>query len=359
MTIIATADVHLGMKFSSYPERQTALTEERFRALERVVAAGNERRADALVVAGDLFHRVGVAHSVIHRAAGILAAFEGAVTLVLPGNHDYLPSEGDELWTRFREAAGDRTLVLDRAGAFDLDVYDLPARVLAAPCDAVHGASHRLGWAHDAPADDRLVVGVAHGSIDGLTLDAEGHYFPMTSRMLGSLPADLWIVGHTHRSHVLEQERVVVPGTPEADGFDCPVRGVAALVTTETPAAPADDREPQRALRDPARGEAIPFSVDFLPVGRHLFHEARVTLEDPRGELADAELEERVTSVLPAGEVLARVRVSGMLADEAFRRWNAVRARLLEDDRLVRLDDDDLRRVLSRADVDRLYAAGS
>ena len=338
MKIIATADVHLGMKFSSYASRREELAEERFRALERVVAAGNERNADVFVVAGDLFHRVGVAARVVERAAGVLDAFAGAAVLVLPGNHDYLAPEGDRLWAAFAEAAGDRTLVLDRPGSFDMSAYDLPLAVLAAPCDAQHGSSHRLGWATDfVRPEGHAVLGVAHGSVDGLTLDAEGHYFPMEPRLLASLPADLWLVGHTHRHHDVRDARLVVPGTPEPDGFDCPVVGSAALVEFD-------------------RSD---YSVDMVAVGRFRFVEAEVAVDDAAGESDEAELERRVRATVPEGEVLVRLVVTGMLADGSFPRWNRVRDRLLEEEGVFRVDDDGLRRVLTREDVDRRYAEES
>ena len=182
---------------------------------------------------------------------------------MLPGNHDYLAPEGDRLWSAFRDAAGDRTLVLDRAGAFDLAPYDVPVRVLAAPCDALHGSTHRLGWAADEErGQENLVLGVAHGSIDGLTLDAEGHYFPMEHRFLASLPADLWVVGHTHRQHNDREARLVVPGTPEADGFDAPEPGVAALIVLDESG----------------------YELERVSTGRFQFAERTVRVEDPRGE---------------------------------------------------------------------------
>jgi len=337
--IIATADVHLGMKFSSYTTTQAELAEERFSALERVVDAGNERDADLLVVAGDLFHRLGVAAKIVERAASILDRFAGAAVLVLPGNHDYIAAEGDRLWTQFREASGDRTLVLDRPGSFDLSLYDLPATVLAAPCDSQHSPTHRLSWATDfAVPDGHRTIGVAHGSVDGLTLDSEGNYFPMDRRLLASLPADLWIVGHTHRHHDVRDARLVVPGTPEADGFDCPVPGSAALITVDASGG---------------------YRAEALPTGRFQFAEVSVTLDDPEGARSEAELERVVARAIPDGDVLVRLVVDGRIADESFARWNAVRTRLIDDPRLVRIDDDELARLLTPDDIDRRFASGS
>ncbi len=346
MKVVATADVHLGMKFSGYDAIQSELAEERFRSLERVVDAGNAGEADLLIIAGDLFHRVGVSVGTVERAAAILDHFAGAAIAVLPGNHDYLAPAGDRLWEHFRSAAGDRTLLLDRAGPVDLSHYDLAVTVLAAPCDGRHGASHRLGWAADFRRPlDHLVIGVAHGSIEGLTLDAEGHYFPMDRRLLASLPADLWFVGHTHRSHDERDARLVVPGTPEPDGFDCPVAGGAVLVHLA-----ADRRD---------SGPFAAYEVETVPTGRFRFLDASVELHDAHGESTADDLRDAVLATLPVGEVLVRVSVAGTLADKAFERWNAAYRALSDDARIVRIADDELVRVLTQDDVDRRFAAGS
>ena len=346
MKIIATADVHLGMKFSGYGSNQTELADERFRALERVVEAGNSRDADLLVVAGDLFHRAGVAQKIVERAAAILDRFSGAAIAVLPGNHDYRAPEGDRLWAGFRAAAGDRTLVLDRPGPVDLAHYDLPVTVYAAPCDAQHGAMHRLAWTTGLTRPvSRYVIGIAHGSIDGLTLDAEGHYFPMERQFLASLPVDLWLIGHTHRWHDAHDVRIVVPGAPEPDGFDCAAPGCASLVTLPEP---------------PSSGGTLNrYEVETLPTGRFRFVDAAVALHDPEGACSADELETEVMRAVPDGEALVRLTISGMIADGTFERWNAVRGRLLEDPRIIRVDDDGLQRLLGQRDVDRRYAAGS
>ena len=346
MTIAATADVHLGMTFAAYHAHRVELSEERFAALERVVATANDRGAELLVIAGDLFHRVGVAARVVERAAAIIDRFAGAAAAVLPGNHDYL-APGDRLWSACVDAAGDRTVLLDRPGAFDLAPYDLPLILLAAPCDAMHGASHRLDWAaaYDRPGE-MPVIGVAHGSIEGLTLDSEGRYFPMSRALLRSLPADLWIVGHTHRFHDEPEVGLVVPGTPAPDGFDCPVTGSAAIITMDS-------------MRLASARAARPYEVNAVRTGRFVFVETSVTLHEPECAKTSDELRDEVLRALPDGEAFVRVTVDGLLADEAFGRWNAARQELLDDPRILRVDDEGLVRLLGRVDVDRRYAGGS
>jgi len=52
--IVHTADNHIGLSFKQYPEIQPKLVQERFSALERIVAHGNQKQANFLVVAGEV-----------------------------------------------------------------------------------------------------------------------------------------------------------------------------------------------------------------------------------------------------------------------------------------------------------------
>ncbi len=100
LTILATSDLHLGMKFAGLPDVQAVLAEARFACLERLVATANARRVDLLLVAGDLFHQVTVAKRDVLRAAQALRAFEGRLAAVLPGNHDHLSPGQDSAVAR-------------------------------------------------------------------------------------------------------------------------------------------------------------------------------------------------------------------------------------------------------------------
>jgi len=71
------------MKFAGYPGVQEKLVEARFDALKRCVDIANEEACELFVVGGDLFDRVSVAKRDIHRAASILAEFQGRLVAVL------------------------------------------------------------------------------------------------------------------------------------------------------------------------------------------------------------------------------------------------------------------------------------
>lgn len=332
LRVMATADVHLGMKFASYASLGSVLAEARFDALRRVVARANEQSCTVLVVAGDLFHRVGVAGEVVRRAAEILAEFSGDLVAILPGNHDFVSADADRLWDTFREAGGDRTLVLDEPHAYDLRVYDLNAIILAAPCDSLRGHDNRLRWMEDypVPAGDPALIGVAHGSVEGLTLDSEGQYFPMSRSLLAELPPAVWIVGHTHRQHDVRESRLVVPGTPEPDGFDCTHTGQAAIID----------------LTDQS------YHVEPVSTGSFRFSTIAVNL-DPGRPLAD-QLDREVPH-----DALVRLSVRGSLSGAELNDLEAALDRLRAKLPYLQVERSGLRRLVSQADVDRVFADGT
>lgn len=338
LAVLAVSDLHLGMKFAGLPDVQVELSEARFACLERIVTLANERRADLLLVAGDLFHQVSVAKRDVLRAAQLLRGFEGRLAAVLPGNHDHLSPGQDPLWPAFRDAGGDRVLVLDEARPYPLAHYDLDACLYPGPCRLTHSAENAIGWVKIAgrTPHTRHHVGVAHGSLAGVSPDFDGSYYPMREDELLAAGLDLWVVGHTHLRHPERPgraSRVFIPGTPEPDGYDCAHAGTAWLLALDDGTVAAEPVE----------------------TGAHRFvHE---TLDAPTLENLAA-LAARHGGPGAAREVL-KVRLSGRISREE-------RAVLPETERTIRarvlhLDWDDagvLERI-DRAAIDAAYPAGS
>lgn len=315
------------MKFSAYDVAGETLADARFEALERCVEEANSRGADLFVVAGDLFDRVRVARGVVDRAAGTLAEFEGAAVVVLPGNHDYRRSGVESLWSAFRDVAGGRTIALTEPRVYDLRSYDLPVEVFPAPCDTKHSTRHGLDWI-ERSSSDSLKLGIAHGSIEGRTLDSEGRYFPMTTDDLAERGLDLWVVGHTHIQYFDPSVGLVIPGTPEPDGFDCSHAGYAAFVRVD---------------------EEI--DVETVTTGQYRFLEQFVTL-DP--EIA-VESQLLPPAGLPGDRTVARIVVSGTVPGQVHDEYLEVVRRLPEQYLAVDIRDGELRRALSGDDIDRMY----
>jgi DNA repair protein SbcD/Mre11 len=233
LKILHTADLHLGLKFSGYPDVQSELSEARFEVLDRLICKANSEKCDLFVLAGDFFDRVTIAKRDISRCVDILNEFDGLV-VVLPGNHDYISSQS-ELWDYFVAHIGDRVIVLDKKEPFSLDHYDLDVTLYPGPCTAKHSSENAVGWVETVHKDPntKYHIGVAHGNIEGLGIDERQNYYPMTRAELLGYGLDLWLLGHIHvpfPTGETSSERIYYSGTPEPDGFDCRHSGYAWLI---------------------------------------------------------------------------------------------------------------------------------
>lgn len=201
LRILHTADNHIGLSFNQYPEpAKSRLIEERFASLERMVTTANDRKAHFIVVAGDLFDKTTVTKGQIERAVKILGKFEGEAVLVLAGNHDFCEGPDSKLWKQFRSAAeGSHVLALTEqcVKSFESDGYKV--RFYACPCPSKHGKEHTIGWvaAMEKP-DDWLHIGIAHGNVEGLGLDADQRYFNMADSDFRNAGLHTWLLGHIH-----------------------------------------------------------------------------------------------------------------------------------------------------------------
>jgi DNA repair protein SbcD/Mre11 len=232
--ICHTADVHLGMKFAGHGEQQEILAEARFKALEKLIERANSESCELLVVAGDLFERVAVGNKAVRQCAEILNGFDGRLSVILPGNHDYYAEESG-LWASFKALAGDRILLLEEGRPYALNHYDLNAVLYPAPCMTRHSSSNGLKWMRDIERDGGIAhhIGVVHGTLAGYGRDDGMRYYPMTQGDLDACALDLWLLGHIHVPYPIgpaNGERVFYAGALEPDGFDCAHSGNAWII---------------------------------------------------------------------------------------------------------------------------------
>ncbi len=340
--IFHTADLHLGMKFARgySPGVQAALVDARFETLARMVETANREQCSLFAVAGDMFDNRQVAKRDVVRAATILQAFEGRLVLVLPGNHDYIQAGDDTVWNWFREAAGERVLLLDESRTYDLEAYDIEAVVHAAPCTAKHSSTNAIGWIEPPAGEDRgvLRIGLAHGSVSGLSIDWNDSYYPMTLQELEACGMDLWLLGHTHVPFPNEKTgsaaRIFFPSTPESDGFDCTHSGHAWII----------DLEADRSV-----------SHRSVSTGRFRFHslERILTGEDDLDAL-QAQFNE-----FPRETALVKLKLSGRVPGSIHDRRGELVDALQEQVLHLEPDLGDLLREVTAEDIDREFTEGS
>lgn len=365
------------MRFKDYQERDTLIT-ARFEAVDRVVSIANARECDLLVVAGDLFDRVAIKKVDVGRVAASLGAFAGRAVLVLPGNHDYIHTDST-LWRDFRDAASDHTHVLAERQPHDLRDTGLDAIVYPAPCDAKHSRSNRIDWVAEAvsrrssdPADDRRVrhIGIAHGSIEGVSPDFGGKYFPMTRAELESAGVDLWLTGHSHITWPAvpdARSAVLNPGTPEPDGFDCDHEGHAFFIELPqagTGATPEGEPPQAGTGATPApadvhgatdAGPGVRPRIEVVGTGKCRFRHETLDIrsaDDPPALLAKLTRKDLSHTVL-------RLTARGRVDEEGFEAFREVTATLREQVLELDLRTEELEEAIDRERILREYSEQS
>lgn len=340
-----TADLHLGLKFTrgGYPPAlRDRLAARRLECLRGMVASARERDCQVFVVAGDLFDTPRAPKGIVREAGAILSRFEGVVA-VLPGNHDYAQEGEDPLWPGFADALGERHHLLRRETPCDLREQGIPLVLFPGVCDSRHSRENAIGWVPAAREalglpDAVRRVGVAHGSLEGLSPDFGGDYFPMTKGELEASGLDLWLLGHTHVRFPdrdrFEGDRILFPATPEPDGFDCRHGGHAWIVEIEADGA--------------VRGESV-------RTGGHRFRTLTKTLS---GE-ADLEALEAELASFSAADDLVKLTLAGRLPGELFERRGEWLAALERSVLYLEADLSDLHREIRAADIGREYTIGS
>ena len=234
--ILHTADNHVGLPFKQYPaDVRVKLVEERFAALGRLVETANERQADFFVIAGDLFDSTRATVQDIQKTAGILRGFAGEAVIVVPGNHDHHTGPETEVWNRFRREI-DGAANIDLLNTSMVKAYEVAGQTVhffPCPCPSKTGRDSTIGWVADAARErpDGLRIGIAHGNVTGLGLDAADQYFNMEPTTLESSGVATWLLGHIHVPFPTTESGVQSPyfmaGTHTPDSLRCRHAGSA------------------------------------------------------------------------------------------------------------------------------------
>jgi len=337
ITIFHIADLHLGRTFRNLPEAQDTLSSARYEALQKTVKQANKVKANIFVIAGDLFDRTSMNVGDIRTAVQAINQFEGVVVLVLPGNHDYITADS-QLWDRFKKEADDHVIILDKKEPFELSAFELKIVVYPAPCHAKHSTEHAIGWVSDFEKDpDAIHIGIAHGSIEGVSPDFDQRYFPMSVRELEQSGVDLWLMGHTHTTWPEQPDKrdiIFNPGTPEPDGFSCTHEGRAFLHTI-------DD---QKNIK-----------TEIVSTGSYRFIQQteRVSTEDDVSKLIGTYNDDSWKNCV------LKLDVSGKLEEDAFKTWQDGRSSIRDSVLELKLDDSEVRRKVTPEQIQKEFTEGS
>lgn len=238
--IFHTGDLHIGMKFNSYPDNiKYDLQHARIEVIDRMIENSNELSCNLFVIAGDLFNSItGIDKKTISIVVASLEKFKGESIVIMPGNHDYDNGMID-LWNNFLKTISSRIIFVNEEKEYPLDEYGLNAVIYPAPCRSKHSDKNNIGWMRNVKMDSQMInIGIAHGSLEGLSPDMQMTYYNMSTKELNDIPVDVWLLGHTHlpypENNLIKKWKIFNPGTPEPDGLDCKHRGSAWVIEVES-----------------------------------------------------------------------------------------------------------------------------
>ena len=198
--IFMTGDNHFGRKNSRYDAVADKINELRFKSFENMVEKANDEKANFFVVTGDMFDgQSNIGIKLIEEVISILKKFNNKV-LILPGNHDYYTSDS-KLWDEFikRLDTADNIVLMNEYRPYIEEALDEKVCFYPAYCGSKHSDKNVFDRLEDMELDENAInICVAHGAIDGLSLDSEGVYYPMDEYDFDKLGMDVYLVGHAH-----------------------------------------------------------------------------------------------------------------------------------------------------------------
>lgn len=247
MKLIHSADWQLGARFEQFIPLSEQLRQARLATFQKALRLAQDEKADAFLIAGDLFEDNQVDDSMVKAVLSLFQEYSAVRIFIVPGNHD--PQCGpNSVWNRdlFRECPSHVTIfrepsVIEHRGAYFLGA-PLQQKV------STRDPSLKLAELASALASDKIRIGLTHGSL-AIPGKHQAHDFPIDLHAATRAGLDYLAVGHWHNWQVYDEGRLVMPGTPEPDQFDQSESGyVADIRIDQRLAPPAMTRRPVASL---------------------------------------------------------------------------------------------------------------
>jgi DNA repair exonuclease SbcCD nuclease subunit len=234
LKLLHTSDVHLESdSLGGGPHGERARRRLRT-AFSRVITIANQRRADLLLIVGDLFDSSRIADEALTFALGEIARAAMEVVMV-PGNHDAHDERSIYAQLRPGQLPANLHLILEPEGRA-IDFPHLAARVWGRAL-IEHSPDYRPLAGLPAPAPARWNIALAHGLFSD---DAEERSSRITAAEIAASDYHYVALGHVHRFGDVSQAatRAVYCGTPAPLYLNAQA-GSAAWVSFVPGAAPS------------------------------------------------------------------------------------------------------------------------
>ena len=305
VTFVHTADWQLGKPFAGVKDdnKRASLQNQRFAVIRRIADLVQEKSAQFVVVAGDLFDSTRATKVTVSQACGAIGDL-GVPVYAIPGNHDH---GGDgALWNQeffLKEARelAPNLHVLDQAAPVELE------NVILLPCPLLrrHESRDPTEWLRsvsEADLVDKPRVVIAHGSVhDFGGQEDDGEHSSASNLLdLSQLPEevlDYIALGDWHGTNEVSP-KAWYSGTPEQDRF-----------------AKSNEHRPGHTLVVTA-GRGLRPVVESVKTGKVDWHKVSFTFS---GDESLEPLRKKVSELIGqrAGKDLMCLRLEGSLGLEA------------------------------------------
>jgi DNA repair protein SbcD/Mre11 len=309
MKFIHTADFHLGRQFGGI-----SLEEDFEAVLSQILTAVVDKRADALVIAGDIFDRASPPQTAIQQFNSFLSKLISetkTIVVLIAGNHDSgdrinsmsVVADRKRLLIRGVASPNEEPLLLhDKDGVIAFSAlpfcYEYAAQeyfgdtTLATPEDVLKAQT--AATRKNVPDGSRWVV-VAHAFVTGASV-SEGERSLTRAGGIETVNAEIFggahyvALGHLHRPQAVGKDHVRYSGSPLAFGFD-----------------EAEQPKSMLLVELDGKGSASVESIPFKPLrgvrvikGKH----AELVLAEPTQDFVKAVL----TDEVPVIDAMKRLR---------------------------------------------------
>ncbi len=206
MRFLHTADLHLDAPVGGLPQR-SAIRRSALEALRQIIDYARAHSVEYVIIAGDLFDTPNPSPALCGGVQTMLEQATGIRFLIVAGNHDPLPADGNWCGMTLPE-----------------NVYLFPGTLTTLSFPGITFAGASLGAGQQThpfaplPAKTGLTVGIFHGSV-GDTDPA--HRLEVAALRQSGM--DYIALGHIHKPADptrLGESVVATPGSPTAHGFD-------------------------------------------------------------------------------------------------------------------------------------------
>lgn len=228
ITLIHTADVHLGVKFRRLGARAETMTDLPKKAFSKVCDLAIARQASVLLIAGDLFDANTVPEALIHFAESELTRVTkaGVRVVLTAGTHDRL--EGNSVLLRMNMPSG-VTLLLPEKPQVDFSDIDL----------TVCGYSNTFNKSVESPLSKlttsnacKYKVAMVHASVAIDSKHAPDDY-PVEVSEIENSDWNYVAFGHWHRAQEVVKNKAWYAGSPETLKLEDAGSGKALVVTLD------------------------------------------------------------------------------------------------------------------------------